>query len=290
MVNFVFCFVNRYNMDTLNDYHKERNRKASLLVEEMKQKPSSLEEMREQTQRILSDKIIDMKTENNNTEMLSFVNGKNIDRNKYQILFDEIEGSKTADNLTEIAKRYDLKIDDKKYPKLDFYISKEEIAELKAQKKISIDESNSNYLSFNQNDLDPLAKLLYSIIWKQGDLQKLKHIIAGIEDVDNIKEDKDNALVFYYFGNHLASKTEDKYKYPIIDQHVIRAFNAYKLSNNPVELDVIRKKTEIVKEDRHKYLEWIDSNFKDKGSDFLYYLDKLLFEIGKKIKLSKNSL
>ena len=274
-------------MNTLNDYHKERNRKASLLVEEMKRQPSTLEDTREQTQRILSEKSIDMKLEKNNTETpLSFMTGNDIDITKYKIIFKEIIDSKTTKDLTEIAKRYDLKIDDTKYPRLNIQITKEDIDNLFTQRKISVTGNRdsltdkSNFLSINQKDLDPLAKLLYSIIWKQGDLQKLKHIIDGIQDVDNIKEDKDVALVFYYFGNHLASEG----KYPIIDQYVIRAFNAFKLSNSPVELDVIRKKAEIVKEDRNEYLEWINLNFKDRNSEFMYFLDKVLFVIGKKIK------
>lgn len=39
---------------SLNDYHRERNKKAVLAVEEMKNRPYSLEEMKEQTTRILS--------------------------------------------------------------------------------------------------------------------------------------------------------------------------------------------------------------------------------------------
>ena len=38
---------------TLTDYHRERNRKAILAVEEMKNRPCSLEEMKEQTTQIL---------------------------------------------------------------------------------------------------------------------------------------------------------------------------------------------------------------------------------------------
>ena len=40
---------------TLNDYHKERNRIACLAVEEMLKHPTSLEEMKEQTKRIMTD-------------------------------------------------------------------------------------------------------------------------------------------------------------------------------------------------------------------------------------------
>jgi len=39
---------------SLNDYHRERNKKAVLAVEKMKNRPYSLEEMKEQTTRILS--------------------------------------------------------------------------------------------------------------------------------------------------------------------------------------------------------------------------------------------
>jgi hypothetical protein len=262
----------------LNDYHQEESRKACLSVEEMQKESYTLDEMREQARKISTDKSINLEIEKNNSETLSFMKGNDIDKAIYQSLFKEIEGSVTAVDLEKIAKRYDLKIDYKKYPRLDFQISKDEIVKLFEQEKISIDESS--YLSFNQKDLDPLAKLLYSIIWKQGDLQKLRHIIDGIQDMDNIKEDKDDALVFYYFGNHLANKG----RYPIIDQHVIRAFKVF---DNPKASAETRKRDKIVNTDRSEYLKWINLKFKDRDSEFMYLLDKLIFEIGKKIKLKK---
>jgi hypothetical protein len=52
--------------------------------------------------------------------------------------------------------------------------------------------------------------------WKNNDLKKLKHIIEGIKDENEYKK---TGIVFYQFGKHLRNIGE-----PIIDQHVLRAF------------------------------------------------------------------
>ncbi|MDP2115114.1 MAG: hypothetical protein Q8K69_13765, partial [Bacteroidota bacterium] len=70
-------------------------------------------------------------------------------------------------------------------------------------------------------------------------------------------------------------------KYPIIDQHVIRAFNLFN-SN----CDSVRKSDKVNQLDRKNYLNWI-WKFENENADFLYYLDRILFEIGKAVKLKK---
>ena len=84
-------------------------------------------------------------------------------------------------------------------------------------------------------------KLLYSIIWKNGDLLKVKHIIQGIleseiENVDNNDKEfveKQDSLVFYQFGKYLTKKNNE----PIIDQHVVRAF-AVSRNGRKINLDI----------------------------------------------------
>ena len=72
-----------------------------------------------------------------------------------------------------------------------------------------------------RSDANPLEKLLYAIVWKNGDLLKLRHVIHGIVDSDVGRKGK-NGVVFYQFGKHLS-----KLGKPIIDQHVLRAFAVY---------------------------------------------------------------
>lgn len=201
-------------------------------------------------------------------------NDNSININEYNSIFTRIENSKLKKDLIKIADEYKLNLIEKKYPRLGLKISKEEILELKECKVLTVIDNN---LIINQERLNPIAKLLYALVWKQGDLQKLKQIIQGIEDVEKPDNDKKDALVFYCYGNHLGNPK----KFPIIDQHVIRAFNLFK---NPANSETVRKSEKVRPEDRQNYLHWF-SQFENPNSDFLYYLDRLLFQIGRAVKL-----
>ncbi len=194
---------------------------------------------------------------------------------EYNSIFARIENSNTETDLKRIAAEYDLNLIENKYPRLEIEISADEILELKESNVLTVDVHNN--LTINQKCLDPIAKLLYALVWKQGDLQKLKPIIEGIEEVENPNKDKKNALVFYCYGNHLGNPKE----FPIIDQHVIRAFNLFKDSSN---CDSVRESDKVSPIDRQDFLNW-HIQFVNKSSDFLYYLDRLLFEIGRTVKL-----
>lgn len=196
---------------------------------------------------------------------------------EYNSLFNKIGNSITENDLNKIATDYNLKLVDNKYPRLDFDISRVEIEELKNAGVLTT--NNLDLLIINQDNLNPIAKLLFAIAWKQGDLQKMKQIIKGIEEVGSPDNEKKDALVFYCFGNHLGNPT----KYPIIDQHVIRAFNLFK---DKLNCDSVRRSDKVTQCDRKNYLEWF-WKFENKSSGFLYNLDRILFEIGKTVKLRK---
>ena len=252
----------------LTAYHEERNRLACLEVEEMMKHPSTLEEMREQTKKIMEGK-----------KTYRLINeDKSINIYEYNSIFSKIENSNTAEELIKIATEYNLNLIEDKYPRLGMEISPAEILELKESNVLTID---NNQLTINQNQLNPIAKLLYSLVWKQGDLQKLKQIIKGIEEVENPDKDKKDALIFYSYGNHLGNPT----KFPIIDQHVVRAYNLHLNYSNDIDISVhVRKSESVYQTDRQNYLNWY-WKFENKSSDFLYYLDRLLFEIGRTVKL-----
>jgi hypothetical protein len=145
---------------------------------------------------------------------------------------------------------------------------------------------------------------MYSLIWKNGDLLKIKHIISGIlgeviidnnhteiEVEENNKTDENSPLVFNQFGKYLNDKVE-----PIIDQHVIRAFAVYKAKYNvDSEINEVNENRQIstLKYKLHnqlvnEYKEWLISNeitSELKNIDgYKYYIDKLLFAAGKSIK------
>lgn len=181
-----------------------------------------------------------------------------------------------------------VKPDIRKFPRIGFSLSSDEVLALKRDG--FLDEKNrlSSGLA-SLETLSPMEKLLYSVLWKQGDLGKESHIVMGILGIAN----SDQGLVFNYFGQHLENKVN-----PIIDQHVIRAFRIKRISFSDQEVKRIRSKDlAIGKKDTaekimviEKYLQWHKEQ-REKypdymRNDFTYYLDLLLFGLGKHIKFT----
>jgi hypothetical protein len=214
-------------------------------------------------------------------------------------VFNEIKKSKTIEDIeriyikTEILPKNMMK--DDLYPKINYSISRDEISELQKNNILNNNLTFTNDLSNEQDN--SVIKLLYSIIWKNGDLLKVKHIIQGIleseiENVDNHDKEfveKQDSLVFYQFGKYLTKKNNE----PIIDQHVVRAF-AVSRDGRKINLD--RKISTPLKGADHidlisKYKEWLISDELTKElkqiPEYNYYIDKLLFAAGKSIKLKK---
>lgn len=217
---------------------------------------------------------------------------------KVKILVDEIfnlvenleiniDPSKQID---QIFKKYPFLIKTRpntiKFPRLRFNLELNDIDHLKENKLI--DKNNKINLDFYKiENLTPLEKILYSVLWKQGDLGKEKHIISGVLNSSQV----DDGLVFYYFGRHLQSKIEN----PIVDQHVIRAFRikeCYDFENiknirskdfNISKKGLIDKKIVI-----QNYLNWHkkirNKREKNQQEDLTYNLDLLFFALGKFIK------
>jgi len=184
----------------------------------------------------------------------------------YEEFFGELNSSKNTKELIDLFDKYHIdRRDRKKYPDLAFNITKEEIDILKSRGIITT-ENNFNELLSQNRDLTALEKLLYAVIWKNGDLVKVRHIISGTCG------EKTTSRVFNQFGQYLRDKNE-----LIIDQHVIRAYIYYKCKK------IIKK---ITNEDYDKYFDdyksWIENHnlFKmNKG-----IIDELLFGVGKKMK------
>jgi hypothetical protein len=212
-------------------------------------------------------------------------------------IFSLIENASTIDELIGIQNQFTQKeikdyFPSDKYPQLEFSLSPEEVNQLKKEKVLDSDGTISKCCAKNNVLRTPLEKLLYSIIWKNGDLGKEKHITDGVLATRENKEIKnEKGLVFYQFGKHLEDKNN-----PIIDQHVVRAFSVYEACQSDIEqINNILKKETINAKDKDvfsRYFKW-QSKHKLKASDpieFTYYLDRLLFGLGKsiKIKASRN--
>ncbi len=130
-------------------------------------------------------------------------------------------------------------------------------------------------------------KILYAVLWKNGDLLKVAHVINGL----NLERSTSpTAITFHQFGQFLAAPDEN----PIIDQHVIRAFRAVqeKDSLDMVTLMKIAKSGplhatrngDIIKD----YINWVKE--KHAGSmdctpaELFYAIDDIMFAFGRWIK------
>jgi hypothetical protein len=185
------------------------------------------------------------------------------------------------DNLNILSKNR-MNLDS--YPKIEFEVNQKDIQTLLDNKIL---DNNLNFTADVTSKLtDPLTKILYATAWKNGDLKKIKHIIKGVVDSEEENSEQDEALVFYQFGKYLTKKQGQ----PIIDQHVIRAFSIYNLT----DLDQTKTLRQIgIIDKRHKeiiakYKDWLTSEeLSDELKsevDYIYHIDRLLFAAGKTIK------
>lgn len=199
-------------------------------------------------------------------------------------IFEKINEAKTINDLKGIEEYKSLskyKMDYKNYPRIEFAITEKEI--------------NSLFPKDNLDELTiipetPLEKLLYAVIWKNGDLKKIKHIVHGIKNHTNDDDEKETGIVFNQFGKYLV----DRKSQPIIDQHVLRSFNYWTHIDNPEKAEKITSINKTHKQLIKDYKNWIkgliannDLNKMD-NPEFLYLLDRILFALGKKIKNELN--
>jgi hypothetical protein len=207
-------------------------------------------------------------------------------------IFESIKKSTTIEDLKKIPDELNVPIKNRMnlnfYPKIKFNIEPGEIHEL--MENNLIDKEFNFTADLTSRIKDPLTKLLYATLWKNGDLKKIKYIIKGIIDSEKEINDQENALVFYQFGKYLTKTTGQ----PIIDQHVIRAFALYS-SPEKKEFSAIRKLNVLNKKHKsfiHNYKYWFQSenltNELKMTKDYSYHIDKVLFAVGKTIKISSN--
>lgn len=130
---------------------------------------------------------------------------------------------------------------------------------------------------------DPVARLLYAMAWKNGDLPKIKHIVQGVLADDG--EVPSQAFVFHQFGRHLADKAQ-----PIVDQHVLRAFGIHQSSDEETwkalrAMNTITQGTAgLIADYRH----WLRSDALQASlraaPGYAWHLDQVLFALGKTVK------
>ncbi len=207
-------------------------------------------------------------------------------------IFNLITNSTTIKELQNILEEEEIvknKMDDSTYPKIEFEITESEIKTLIDKGILNSDLTFSNTISRQMKD--PVTKLLYAMIWKNGDLKKEKHICQGILDSNIVEEKRKSTLVFYQFGKYLT-KTIGQ---PIIDQHVLRAFAIFtKIDVKNIDeekVDIIRRtknlkvgSVDLIPEYKTWLLKVSQNDEQKNFQDYSYYIDKILFAAGKTIK------
>lgn len=169
---------------------------------------------------------------------------------------------------------------EKTYQKLEFTITPEDISLLK-EKKILGDDNNIHDISA----FSPAEKLLYALIWKNGDLLKMKHIVSGILADD--EADVEEAIVFNQFGRYLSGRKNE----PIIDQHVLRAFGVYEYRDDAKAMERYRKMSVVTKKEVpliKRYKVWLSKELHAtlrEEPEYNFHVDKLLFGLGRYLKL-----
>jgi hypothetical protein len=202
---------------------------------------------------------------NNKTEIIN-----------YSVFFQDLESSKNENELLQLFSKYNLEgIDREKYPLIKYTIKEGEIKKLQNEGKIT-NEYKFNLTLAEDDNLSPLEKILYSMIWKNGDLGKEAHIISGVLGLK--RKDEKRGIVYKQLGKHLNKKDEI-----VIDQHVIRAYIFHKTEN-------IKKN--IYPTDCYKYLDdyktWINGNKLFRENKRI--IDELLFSLGQRMKEEKKAV
>jgi hypothetical protein len=205
-------------------------------------------------------------------------------------VFEEIEKNTSCADIKSLFTKYHLnmEIDRTKYPYIEYCISRKEIDELKRKGIINTEVRIAENVFSEDNDFDALTKLLYAIVWKNGDLDKICHIINGIDGIQD--NEFESGFVFRQFGRFLENKSE-----PIIDQHVIRAFKVKNCKVDEIEkidsalrIDVVDKKaTEVIGSYRNWVKQLCRGKQKKETNELKEVIDDLLFSLGKTIKREK---
>lgn len=186
-----------------------------------------------------------------------------------------------------------------KFPRLRFVLDATAVRQLLDDERRPFEETRGG-LSLSPaiaNDASgrftTLEKLLYSILWKNGDLSKEKHLIAGILGETPATPE---GLVFRRFGEYLSGNR----RY-ILDQHTVRAYAVFEARHSSAEIRKARSMN-ILNGRNKQHQQWVNGYdqymaatagrlVKIHGGhspfvlDTLYEIDLLLFGLGKMVKL-----
>jgi hypothetical protein len=164
----------------------------------------------------------------------------------------------------------------------------------------ALPELSDSWNSFNPELAgNSLARVLLGFIWKQGDINTLRHVFDGLHGKPLLS---DNGTVMYQFGRHLANP----FRQPIFDQHTYRAYRLLDafdewedraaLSTLFKECDGFQSGNTLPPGALGSYLNWwnaeIAARAPENASAWLATIsatDRLLFSLGKAAKLQINA-
>lgn len=216
----------------------------------------------------------------NNPEALNLV------KNTFTEILNAPDVSALKEMLTNHPTLNNWQMDRSKYPELQLELTAKDISSLMADK---LDEDLRLHADLSARLETPLEKLLYALAWKNGDLQKVAHIIKGAADARPTALTNGPGQVFRQFGRHLADRSES-----IVDQHVLRAFELYEQMNTPnsAKVKAIRKKINWDKDVAciERYKLWLNEHFnerQDSEPGFVVNIDMVLFALGRAIKITR---
>jgi hypothetical protein len=205
--------------------------------------------------------------------------------NQFKKLFTDLEKCINLEALVQFVDSLNLSEQIKafyeKYPTFDFRLNADDIKTLRDSGVIT----ESNCLNPDKFPQDTLAKLLGAVLWKNGDIKKVQHLIDGITSAS---EDRtEYSLIFKQYGASLASDNE-----PIIDQHVLRAWEIYRLDSYSEDaMEKSRRKSIFKVADRHlldQYRTWFNQLLSKVPSsergNYRDTIDKVIFIHGKAAK------
>jgi hypothetical protein len=216
----------------------------------------------------------------NNLEALDLV------KNTFTAILNALDVSVLKKILTHNQTLNTWRMDRSKYPELQLELTAEDIGSLMADK---LDEDLRLHADLSARLETPLEKLLYALVWKNGDLQKVAHIVKGAADVRPASLINGPGQVFRQFGRHLADRSES-----IVDQHVLRAFELYEQLNSPdsAKVKAIRKKINWDKDVAciERYKHWLCEHFQERQDaepGFVVNIDMVLFALGRAVKITR---
>ncbi|MFJ3057785.1 hypothetical protein [Herbaspirillum sp. NPDC087042] len=193
----------------------------------------------------------------------------------YQRLADIESGKREFGGFieaSELPKNFNMSVDE--YPRLQMNFTQAEL------------ETLTDYAKLNAAELlakvsTPLERLIIAVVWKNGDLQKVRHIAEGLGYGlgRSVVMDKNTpGPVFRQFGQHLAAPAQQ----PIADQHTLRAYRIHRddCADDKAHLKDISTGSEIA-----SYVAWVQKISGDQLSqDRLYGFDQSMFALGRATK------